>query len=107
MTDKYFELEIDTITGPKKIPAPLGEYDETAKTVWLWMLNTRAKYDDLKGTKIAKKKLEAIEAQLEILGIVLGNAVGMSSSYWTMEAKRLQPVAAEMQREARLAKRGF
>jgi hypothetical protein len=97
----YKLVSVDTISGPKPIPAPDGwDYNKTDVTVWLWLLNKTSELNDAMTNKKSKvRDRHGLNEQINILAIVLGNAVGMSSSYWIMEARRILPVLNEMERK--------
>ena len=98
----YVVVSIDTITGKKEIPAPTGGLDKTAISVWLWLLNHTEDHLILLEDPIAKKRDIAVaEGKINALAIVLANAVGMASSYWEMEARRLLPLYLEMRRKTK------
>lgn len=79
-------LNISTITGPKKLKAPSGwEFDQTAITVWSWLLN----YTYQRTTQKHKRQRDEhdLDAKIHALAIVLANALGMAPPYWENAAK--------------------
>jgi hypothetical protein len=81
-------LNITTITGPKKLKAPSGwKFDQTAITVWSWLLNYTYERDH----QIQKRRRDEheLDAKIHALAIVLANALGMAPPYWENAAKEL------------------
>lgn len=80
-------LTIDTIMGKKKVKAPKGwTFDQTAITVWCWLLNyTYERRQPIKRQRDGRE----LDAKIHALAIVLANAIGMAPPYWEQAAREL------------------
>ena len=78
-------LTIRTIVGPKDIPAPANfEFDKTATMAWIRLLDlTRAAGQPMK----LKRDLHVIEGQIDVLALVLSNALGYTKFFWEKTAR--------------------
>lgn len=90
MSDKLEtqKITMKTIAGPKKFTVPAGwTFDETAKRCWYWLVTrTRERWQ----SKHKRKRDEyELDAQIQVLAIVLSNALGMAPPYWQNAAKEL------------------
>jgi len=77
-------LTLDTVMGPREIVAPGGSFDKTATIAWARLL-TETRNKDFK----RQRDKFMCEAKIEVLSIVLANAVGMASFYWVMTAREI------------------
>jgi hypothetical protein len=83
-------LMIDTIAGPKPMKAPGGwEFDDTAKTVWCWLVNYTFDLHDPRHKQRLKRDEFVLKGQVHALAIILANALGMAPFYWENAAKEL------------------
>ncbi|MEQ6332913.1 hypothetical protein [Sphingobium sp. MK2] len=78
-------LTLDTISGPKPLPAPGGwQFDETATTVWSWLLT----YTDKRSQPLkTQRDGHVLDGQIYALSIILANVLGMAPPYWMGQAK--------------------
>ena len=77
-------LILATLSGPKPILAPAGwEFDETAIIVWARLLQLTN--ESRRPFKRQRDKF-VVAGQIEILAIILANALGMATPYWEQAA---------------------
>lgn len=81
-------ITVDTIMGPRLYPAPgMALPDATARTAWVRLLGV---HRNLCADRYRLKRDRAAdEAVAACLAVLLANAAGMASPYWTDEATRL------------------
>jgi hypothetical protein len=84
-------IHADSPMGPRPMPAPAGTYDKTATFAWSRLLHIAGERQ-----KPAKRKRDEFvqDGQIEVLGNILANSMGMAAFYWTQEAKRLSKMLA-------------
>ena len=90
-------VEIDSIMGPRRLPAPqMTLPDKTSIHCWSRLLAASRR---LGAGGYKTKRAEADDrVQVGILALVLANAVGMAPPFWVMEAERLCTVTIEVPR---------
>lgn len=83
-------LQIDTIMGKKPLKAPGGwKFDDTAKTVWCWLVNYTYELNDPRKKQRLKRDELVLKGQIHALANVLANSLGMAAPYWEQAAKEL------------------
>jgi hypothetical protein len=80
-------LTLDTLAGPRPVPAPDGwRFEKTAVIVWAKLLEfTR----EARGPFKRQRDQFVVEGQIEALANVLASAIGMAPFYWQQEARRI------------------
>lgn len=79
-------LILETIMGPKDIPAPAGwEFDKTGIRVWVALVNA---VKDRRKKQKTKRDEHMIDGKIVTLSNILANSLGMSNFFWQDAAEQ-------------------
>lgn len=89
----YYEL--DTLVGKQEFPVPdYLKLDKTGKICWMHLLYSVKEWDKLRQsehlTRKETKKRDRLSEKTDILSNVLARTYGMASTYYVLEARRMQ-----------------
>jgi hypothetical protein len=77
-------LTLQTIVGPKAVPAPeKWKFDKTTTIVWAKLLELARDYI---GPFQRQRDKYVAEGQIDVLANVLANSLGMADYYWRRQA---------------------
>lgn len=83
-------LDLETIGGPKEVPAPDGyDYDKTATIAWARLLDLTREMHGQRMHRQSQKYFHRVDAKMEILAVVLASSLGMAAPYWYQRAREI------------------